>query len=79
MDPDLVLTSSEKTVRFRKCLRKSNSCTKRISKPTNPSNHSNVSQNVKARLTQLLNPASKTGIITFVNSIFYQFYHDIRN
>ena len=67
MDPDLVLTSSEKTVRFRKCLRKSNNCTKRISKHATPSTHSNVSQNVKDRLTKLLNPISKTGIETLIN------------
>ena len=69
MDPDLVLTSSEKTVRFRKCLRKSNNCTKRISKHATPSTHSNVSKNVKDRLTELLNPTSKTGIETSIDEI----------
>ena len=67
MDPDLVLTSKEKTVRFRKCLRKSNSSSKRISKHNNPSTHYNVSQNVKDRLTELLNPTSKTGIETSID------------
>ena len=71
MDPDLVLTSTEKTVRFRKCLRKSNNCTKRISKHATPSTHSNVSQNVKDRLTELLNPTSKTGIETLIDQTEY--------
>ena len=66
MDPDLVLTSGEKTVRFRKCLRRVNNGKKtRLSHDT--AQNSNISQNVKERIALMINSSSsaKGNLITF--------------
>lgn len=63
MDPDLVLTNNEKTVRFRKCLKRFNNWKKTKDKLDGDQHNQNVSLNVKERLTLYLNTmSSKKGI-----------------